>query len=60
MKNAAIVSESKEATLWKSGVVGTDDPLAVQWAVFYCVGKLLFTRGRGAKRSKTVVACSFL
>ena len=34
MKHAAIVTKDEEDTLWKSGVIGVDDPLALQRAVF--------------------------
>ena len=35
VKHAAIVTEDEEDTLWKSGVIGVDDPLALQRAVFF-------------------------
>ena len=34
VKHAAIVTEDEEDTLWKSGVIGVDDPLVLQRAVF--------------------------
>ena len=49
-KHAAIVSESEEDALWKSGV-GTDDPLALQRAVFYYVGKVFCLRGGQEQRN---------
>ena len=51
VKHAAIVSESEEDALWKSGVVGTDDPLALQRAVFYYVGKVFCLRGGQEQRN---------
>ena len=35
VNHAAIVTEDEEDTLWKSGVIGVDDPLALQRAVFF-------------------------
>ena len=45
MKHAEVISKNDEQRLWESGVMGVDDPKALQNAVFYTVGKMLCLRG---------------
>ena len=45
VKHAEVISKSDEQRLWESGVMGVNDPKALQNAVFYTVGKMLCLRG---------------
>ena len=45
VKHAQVISEDDEEKLWKSGVLGTSSPQALQNAVFYTVGKVFSQRG---------------
>ena len=50
VKHATVVTEEEEDTLWKSGVISIDDPLALQRAVFFYVGKVFCLRGGQEQR----------
>ena len=58
VKHAAVVSPDEEQALWDSKVVGDHDPLALQRAVFFYVGKTFCLRGgqeqRGLKPSQFI------
>ena len=44
-KHARVLTRDDEDKLWKSGVMGTRTPRALQNAVFYVVGKMFSLRG---------------
>ena len=44
VKHTAVISPDGEQVLWDSKVVGDHDPLALQRAMFFYVGKTLFER----------------
>lgn len=50
VKHAAVVTHDEEDTLWKSGIIGIDDPLALQRAVFFYVGKVFCLQGGQEQR----------
>ena len=60
VKHAAVVTEDEEDTLWKSGVIGVDDPSALQRAVFFMLGKSSVKRWAGAERSKGITVLFIL
>ena len=49
-KHASVLSKEDEEKLWRSGVMGTANPKALQNAVFFTVGKMFSLRG-GALRA---------
>ena len=51
IKHARVLSKDDEEKLWKSGVLGTSSPRALQNAVFYTVGKVFSLRGGVEMRS---------
>ena len=51
VKHARVLSEDDEEKLWKSGVLGTSSPQALQNAVFYTVGKVFSLCGGVEMRS---------
>ena len=54
VKHAPIVTKEEEDMLWKSGVLGDHDPVALQRAVFFYVGKVFCIRGGEEQRSLKV------
>ena len=51
VKHARVLTKDDEDKLWKSGVMGTKTPKALQNAVFYTVGKMFSLRGGAEMRS---------
>ena len=45
VKNARVLTKKDEDKLWKSGILDTTSPKALQNAVFYTVGKVFSLRG---------------
>ena len=50
VKHAAVISEQEEHALWESKVIGDHNPLALQRAVFFYVGKAFCLRGGKEQR----------
>ena len=51
VKHAPLITEEEESALWESKVIGDHNPLALQRAVFYYVGKVFCLRGGEEQRS---------
>ena len=51
VKHSPIVTKEEEDTLWTTGVLGDEDPVALQRAVFFYVGKVFCIRGGEEQRS---------
>ncbi len=51
VKHASIVSADEEDALWSTNVIGDHDPLALQRAVFFDVGKTFCLRGGAEQRN---------
>jgi hypothetical protein len=43
IKHARVLSEDDKEKMWRSGVLGTSSPQALQNAVFYTVGKVQYS-----------------
>ena len=45
VNHTEVISIEEEQKLWESGVLGVSNPLSLQNAVFYTIGKMLCLRG---------------
>jgi hypothetical protein len=45
VNHTEVISVEEEQKLWESGVLGVSNPLSLQNAVFYTIGKMLCLRG---------------